>query len=210
MRKKDEKKGLVPLPVKPKHVQGERNDVYASVTALTKFCKDLTIVIQAFNPANREKMNLSTLDEVEQNSEIIKAVEFLIAFINPNLLLLLEKRQNGLSQKLETENKAKSKTPKSVEQIQPLRHEKMVTINSGIMVFAKIFGNIVENLKNKDGNRLIEVDNKTLAKILSLNCKLIDGKPLNSDSLEIYIGQGRKMESIINQDVLKEFFKKNF
>ena len=209
MKKNDEKKGLVPLKEQPKHVNGEKKDDEAKQSELSKLFGGLTTVIQGFVHTNGEKMNFSSFDDIEQNSKLIDSIEFFMTFFNPKLIDFLNNDNDRLKQKLEILNQAKSKTPKRVEQIPDQRPEKMATVNSGVMVFGMIIGNIVENLENKEGNRLIEVDNKTLAKVLASNFKLIDGKPINSDSLKIYIGLGRKMESIINLDVLKEFFKTN-
>jgi hypothetical protein len=207
MKNKNEKKGLVPLPEQPKHLNGEKNDNEVKQSGLSKLVVTLTAVILGFMQTEGEKMNSSSFEDIENNSILINQIGFFMTFFNSELICLLKEDNNRLNKKLEIKNKAKSKAPKIEEKCDDLKPEKMAMVNSGVIVFAKIIGNIVENLKNKKGNRLIEVDNTTLAKMLASNFKLIDGDPLNSKSLAIYIGQGRKMESIINLDVLSEFFK---
>ena len=210
MKKKDEKKGLVPLKEQPKHVNGERYTDEVKQSGLSKLCGNLITGIQDFVHTNGEKMNFSSIYDIEQNSKLIDQIGFFMTFFNPELICFLKNENNRLNKKLEIKNKAISKMPKSIVQIQDQTPEKVAIVNGGSKVFAIFMGNIAHNLKNKDGNRLIEVDNKTLAKMLSSNCELIGDKPLNSASLAIYIGQGRKMKSIIDLDVLKEFFMRNF
>ena len=208
MKKKDEKNGKVPLKEQPKQVNGEENVVEVKQSELSKLFEELIAVIQGFIQTNGEKMNFSSFDDIELNSKMIDAIEFFMTFFNTKLIDLLKNDNNRLKQQLENLNQTKGKRRKSIEQIQDQTPEIKATINGGVMEFAKIFGNIFEHLINKEGNRLIEVDNESLAKILASNFKLIDGSILNIKSLAIYIGQGRKMESIINLSVLKELFKK--